>query len=153
MARQEVRKMEVLAIQDSSTGFDTLLAKSCRIYQEINRIYDYLQKNMLKASTIQMSASHEELECLMREARTVDDLLKDLISPQTSLPETTKELLNARRELIAALHRKNRKIAQNATNVQSHIRYELNKFGKNRTALKGYKPAMSVKKCLINTTS
>jgi len=145
--------MEVLEVNESTASLDTLLLKSCRIYQEIGRIYDYLHKNLVKISHIQMSACQEELECLLQEAKAIDFLLKDYSRPQASLPEKTKALLNARRELIADLQLKNRKITQNVANVKSHLRHELSKFGQNRTALKGYKPAMSVKKCLINTTS
>lgn len=145
--------MELQEVANSTTNFDELLVKSCRIYQEIGRIYDYLHKNLTKTSHIQLSASQEELECLLLEARSVDTLLKDFMEPQASLSEKTRELLAARRELIAVLQIKNRKITQNTVSVRSHIRHELDKFGKNRVALKGYKPAMSVKKCLINTTS
>lgn len=144
--------MEASVQDKSAVSFDALLVKSCRIYKEIDRIYDFLHKDLTKKSQIQMNACIEELQCLMQEARNIDSLMQENFQQQNVQTDETKELLQTRRDLIALLQWKNRKVKQNAENVKSHLRHEISKFSKNRAALKGYKPAMNVKRCLINTT-
>jgi len=144
--------MNAQTIARPAASLDALLVKSCRIYQEIDRIYEFLHKDLSKTSHIQISANIEEMQCLVQEAKTIDEMMVEYFDDSLELSDKTKELLRTRRELIALLQRKNRKVAQSAENIKSHLRHEISKFNRNRAALKGYKPAMNVKKCLINTS-
>lgn len=146
-------RIPAMSITDNAINrFEELAAKSCSCYETILATYSRLSTNMAKLTAKQLHTYQQELDFLIKETSLLDAEIADYATSFASLPPTTKSVLQKRSDLIFAVHAKNREIARNATNLQSHIRHEIENSSKKRTAIKGYKPSVRDQKCIIKTS-
>jgi cell division protein FtsB len=131
---------------------EDLAGTSCRLYEKIMATYEQLNRDMAQLSATQLRRYQEELEYLIQETTAIDVEIANYKIPHANYSANLKAMLQNRADLIFAVHAKNKEITRNATNLQSHIRHEIQNSTKNRVAMKGYKPATVGQKCLINTT-
>lgn len=132
--------MEKKTTEYPVAGCEALLVKSIRIYQEVARCYASLQTapEQVGDGNIQALA---RLDLLFGEAHIVEALLREQLPTAAELSPGCLQLIEERSALLAAALVANRSLTARATGVRALLRHELASSTRNRTALKGYRPA------------
>jgi hypothetical protein len=129
------------------------LKQICSIYEEIDKIYQFLSKRIATPTASVYQQSMARLTHLYHDAAITDKEIKQLLETTDQSRTTFAQLLKKRREVLTGLLNTNKKLSTNVENVTTYLKHEIRNMTKNRSAISGYKPVKNEKRrSLINNT-
>lgn len=131
---------------------DSLLMESCRIYQELERLYEDILGAISDTNVSSVEKTTAPLTGLLQDAFRIDSAIAKHLGPLAKLAESTHTLLQQREDTLRRLHLSNRTLVNKAENIQSLVRHEIVDMAKNRSALKGYKPVETERTNIIRSS-
>jgi hypothetical protein len=131
------------------TSCDTLLIQSIRIYQEMETLYHSMQNSFSNTSVPKAQATAVNINNLLQDAINTDSLIAECLNTNISLPESTRDLIGKREELLSRLYQVNKRVTAKADNVKALLRHEINGMSTNRHAMKGYKPIVDETQSIV----
>lgn len=131
---------------------NSLLLKSIQLYKALDDRYKTLPKILKQCSKHEAQKNLTELNNLLKNARSIDKLIKIKLAAEETPDSETAELLNRRQLVLARLLKSNGQVIGRVENVKSVVRNELSHLSASRNAVREYGQDTQTNRNMINSS-